>query len=258
MSDRNWRITVRFAHHEEVRRPFFTKPTTGGLFHVWAQQIAPTLEEAGWVDARTLSRDDVFVYQKIVRSMGLDIGYGGTDETASFQTSSTKFINEVLFKTPYADKFGTDKKNSSGRDWAFKGGKQNWPVSPKWKITVEFTHDENWCKSTDGGKFHVWAQQIEPTVGEEHYLDGSTMGRDDVFDYQEIVQSCGLDIGKAGRVQKDSVTTSRPAVVNRLLYITEYGGNFGSKVYGHSFGIEGKDYTLGMKLIRYNGWDTLP
>jgi len=240
MSDRKWKITVRFKHEDEGG--LFHKTTTGGLFHVWAQQIAPTLEEEGWVDGRTLSRDDVFVYQNKVRARGLDIGYGGTDKTASFQTSSTDFVNEILFKTPYADKFGTDKKNSSGRDWAFKDGKQNWPVSPKWKITVEFTHDEDWFKATNGGKFHVWAQQMEPTVEEEHYVDGRELNREDVFDYQKIVKSCGLDIGKAGEVQKDSVTTSSSAVVNKLLFETKYAGKFGTRIknaYGISFGIEG-------------------
>eukprot|EP00560_Eucampia_antarctica_P009218 CAMPEP_0197826448 /NCGR_PEP_ID=MMETSP1437-20131217/3415_1 /TAXON_ID=49252 ORGANISM="Eucampia antarctica, Strain CCMP1452" /NCGR_SAMPLE_ID=MMETSP1437 /ASSEMBLY_ACC=CAM_ASM_001096 /LENGTH=103 /DNA_ID=CAMNT_0043426899 /DNA_START=1 /DNA_END=312 /DNA_ORIENTATION=+ len=102
---------------------------------------------------------------------------------------------------------------------------------------------------------------MEPTVEEEHYISGGRLDREGVFEYQDIVESCGLDIGKAGTTKKDSVTTSRPAVVNRLLYSIEYGGKFGSKVYknenGHSFGIEGKDYTLGMRRLRYNRWDTL-
>jgi len=241
MSDRNWRVTVRFKHEEGG----FHRKTSGGLFHVWVQQIAPTLEEEGWVDGRTLSRDEIFVYQKIVRSMGLDIGYGGTDRIASFQTSCTESMKKILFKTTYADKFGTDKKNSSGRDWAFKGGKQNWPASPKWKITVELTHNEGFVKQTTGGKFHVWAKQMEPTVEEEHYVDGRELSRackPTLFEYKEIARSYGLDIGEGGTVQKDSITTSSSAVVNKLLFETKYAGKFGTRLknaYGISFGIDG-------------------
>jgi len=100
----------------------------------------------------------------------------------------------------------------------------------KWEVSVYFEHNENFLGRTTGGVCHIKVKRIKPTAeSEQTWIDGTDLGRDQVFAFQDVCKKLGLDnIGEGSTKNTRYFETDDPKMVNRALCMTKYAGKFGT------------------------------
>eukprot|EP00560_Eucampia_antarctica_P009188 CAMPEP_0197823860 /NCGR_PEP_ID=MMETSP1437-20131217/1173_1 /TAXON_ID=49252 ORGANISM="Eucampia antarctica, Strain CCMP1452" /NCGR_SAMPLE_ID=MMETSP1437 /ASSEMBLY_ACC=CAM_ASM_001096 /LENGTH=259 /DNA_ID=CAMNT_0043423235 /DNA_START=107 /DNA_END=886 /DNA_ORIENTATION=- len=253
MSDKQWKVSVYFAHNED-----FLGTTRGGQCHIHIIQVKPTESERHWISGKELNRDQVFLFQDVCKSLGLkNIGKGGTEETRDFLTEDPKKVNLALCMTKYAGQFGTSEKNSYGYRW--------WPADPEesigtrkcWRVCVTLTAiTYSFDSETFSRQVKVWVQQIRPKLEDRHFVaSGTIYDEDKMIEYVEMVKKSPMEMvffplfgSPPGSGQNeylsssfnmsDSFETEDHLIVNKALRNTYYAGKFGSSEktrYGYSW-----------------------